>query len=87
MRLEHTLENTKIGKVEFIRSFKSQLGSLFEMNWELSDSESRLKMAGPQAIVNLVNNSISVLTLHFCFKSSAYFWISFSLLLIFLGFI
>ena len=45
MQLEHTLENTKIGKEEFVRSFKSQLGSLFDMNWELSDSESRLKMA------------------------------------------
>ncbi len=45
MRLEYTLENTKIGKEEFVRSFKSEVGSLFGMNWELSDSESRLKMA------------------------------------------
>ena len=45
MRLEYTLDNTKIGKKEFVRSFESEVGSLFDMNWELSDSESRLKMA------------------------------------------
>ena len=37
MRLEYTLENTKIGKEEFVLSFKSQVGILFDMNWELSD--------------------------------------------------
>lgn len=45
MRLEYTLDNTKIGKKEFVRSFESEVGSLFDMNWELSDSEYRLKMA------------------------------------------
>ena len=45
MRLVYTLGNDKIGKEEFVRSFKFELGSLFNMNWELSDSESRLKMA------------------------------------------
>ena len=45
MRLEYTIDNTKIGKEEFVRRFKSEVGSLFDMNWELSDSESRLKMA------------------------------------------
>ena len=45
MRLVYTLGNDKIGKEEFVRSFKFEVGSLFNMNWELSDSESCLKMA------------------------------------------
>lgn len=69
MRLEYTFDNTKIGEEEFVRSFKSEVGSLFDMNWELSDSESRLKMA------------------LFVLNSFAYFWISSSLLFIYLGFI